>query len=49
MPIYGINETFSEEEWDELQAIKIRSGLTWHNFIIKASKDWDRINRETNQ
>lgn len=40
MAIYGINEKFSKEEWEILQSIKLRSGLTWHNFIMKVAKDW---------
>ena len=46
--IPAINETFTEEEFMELKAIKKKSGLIWHDFIIEASKDWDRIERQDN-
>ncbi len=45
MTLNAINETFSKEEWEVLQAIKLKSKLTWHNFIISAAKDWDKNNR----
>lgn len=43
--ISAINETFTEEEFNELKAIKLSSGLNWHDFIIESAKDWDRIDR----
>lgn len=46
MAIYAINETFSKEEWDILQAIKLKSGLTWKKFILEAAQDWDRVEKQ---
>ncbi len=32
---------FSMIEWEELQEIKKRSGLTWHDFIIASARAFD--------
>lgn len=40
--IYGdklntINETFTEEEFNELKRIKVKTGRNWHDFIMFAA------------
>jgi hypothetical protein len=32
---FTINETFTTEEEEKLKAAKEKSGLTWHDFIMK--------------
>jgi hypothetical protein len=40
MPI--IKEWFTYEEYEKILEIKVDSGLTWHDFIIKASKEFEK-------
>ncbi len=44
----NINETFTDEEHEELSSIKEYSGLNWHDFIVEAAKDWMRCEKEDN-
>lgn len=46
MSLHPINETFSEEEWSVLKPIKLKSGLNWHDFILKISIEWDGIKEQ---
>ena len=32
-----INETFTENEFEEIKSIKKKTGLNWHDFILRAS------------
>jgi hypothetical protein len=32
-----INETFTEDEFEEIEAIKKKTGLNWHDFILRAA------------
>jgi len=41
MAIQALHEKFDEREWSELQDIKKRAGLTWHDFILKAARRFD--------
>ena len=35
--------TFEDEEFLKLERKKARMGLNWHDFIIKLSKEFDKI------
>jgi len=35
--------SLEESEFKELQAVKLKSGLNWHDFIIAAGALWDEI------
>jgi len=41
MAIQAIHEKFDETEWNELQDIKKRAGLTWHDFILQSARRFD--------
>ncbi len=47
--LHPINETFSEEEWKILKPIKLKSGLNWHDFILRISTELGRIDRQDNK
>ena len=32
-----INEKFTENEFEELKVIKKKTGLNWHDFILRAA------------
>ena len=32
-----INETFTEKEFEEIKSIKKKTGLNWHDFILRAA------------
>jgi hypothetical protein len=36
--VRSINPTFSDEDFNKIQEIKNRSGLSWDVFIIKAAE-----------
>jgi len=44
----NINETFTDEEHEELSSIKEYSGLNWHDFIVESAKNWMRCEKEDN-
>jgi len=33
----------TDEEFKELQEVKLKSGLNWHDFVIAAGALWDEI------
>ena len=39
---------FTDDEHRELTAIKEMSGLSWHDFLIDAAKDWLQSEKEDN-
>ncbi len=41
MALQTLNEKFDETEWAELQEIKKRAGLTWHDFILHSARSFD--------
>ena len=32
-----INETFTKKEFEEIKSIKKKTGLNWHDFILRAA------------
>ena len=41
MALQTLNEKFNEDEWKELQEIKKRAGMIWHDFILSAVRSFD--------
>ena len=37
-----INETFTDEEFEAIEAIKKESGLTWRQFIYESATNYNK-------
>jgi hypothetical protein len=46
--MHNLNEKFTDEEYEEMLRIKAISGLSWHDFVIEATKDWMKCEKEHN-
>ncbi len=38
-----LRETFTDQEFEQLQRVKAKTNLNWHLFILTAAEVWERI------